>query len=175
MPQAEGYSGFSTEDKTGEKYEEELGEELCKLFEQLSGERSTWESHWDEIARYMLPIHVGTFLSQQSLTTKGDKRNRDILDSTPVLALSRFAAIVDSLLTPRNQFWHNLKPSNRTLLRDKNTMDWFEKVNTMLFEYRYSPRANFSAQNQAQYLSLGAYGTGALFIDSLAGEKRNTL
>lgn len=171
MPENKGYSGFAIEDKTGEKYEEELGQQLCKLFEQLSGSRGTWEAHWDEIARFMIPTHAGTFMSQQALQTKGDKRNRDILDSTAVIALSRFAAIVYSLLTPRNQFWHNLKPSDRALLRDKNTVDWFEKVNNILFEYRYSPKANFDSQNLSSFLSLGGYGTTGLFIDSLAGEK----
>lgn len=170
MPEAKGYLGFATEDKLGEDYEAQLALELIGQWEALSGLRGTWESHWDEISRRFYPMHRNTFLSQQNTITKGDKRNQDILDTTGVLALNRFGSILDSLLTPRNQFWHQLKPSDRTLLRDKNTMDWFSKVNTLLFEYRYAPKANYAAQNQNQYKSLGAYGTGALLIDALAGE-----
>ncbi len=150
-----------------DKANEDLANELIRDWEYLSSDRGTWESHWDEISRRMLPMHANQFLSRQMTMLQGDKRNQEILDATAVLALKRFAAILDSLLTPRNSFWHQLKPSDKTLLKDKNTMDWFTKVNTILFEQRYSPTANFSAQNQMQYSSLGAYGTGALFIDDL--------
>lgn len=171
MPQAQGYPGFDVTDKLGEKYEEELANDLVQRWEHLSGNRGNWESHWDEIAQRMYPMHSNLFQSQQGLRTEGDKRNKEILDSTAVLALNRFGAILDSLLTPRNQFWHQLKPSDRTLLKDKNTMDWFSQVNTILFEQRYAPATNFASQNQLQYKSLGAYGTGGLLIDSLAGKK----
>lgn len=171
MPEAAGYPGFDKTDKLGEKYEENLGQELVFQFEQLRGARGTWEQHWDEIAKRVWPMHSKLFQGDGTLQTQGEKRNQDILDSTPVLALGRFGAILDSLLTPRNQFWHQLKPSDRTLLRDKNTMDWFSKVNTILFEQRYATTANFASQNQLQYKSLGAYGTGSLFIDALAGTK----
>lgn len=169
MPEGMGYSGFSVTDKVGEEYEKELALELCSQFEKLCSDRGTWESHWNEIADRVYPMHGSLFLSKMSLSTPGEKKNKEILDSTAVIALQRFGAILDSLLTPRNQFWHQLKPTDRTLLKDKNTMDWFSKVNTILFEHRYSPRANFASQNQNVYKSLGAYGTGALFIDDLSG------
>lgn len=171
MPQAQGYPGFDHTDKLGEKYEEDLANELITRWETLSGMRGNWENHWDEIAARIDPQRATQFRSRQNLTTQGDKRNKEILDSTPVLALQRFGAILDSLLTPRNSFWHNLKPSDTTLLKDKSTMDWFTKVNTILFEQRYAPPANFASQNHLQYKSLGAYGTGGLLIDALAGQK----
>lgn len=169
MPEGIGYSGFSVTDKVGEEYEKELALELVNQFNKLCSDRGTWESHWNEIADRVYPMHGSLFLSQQSLSTPGEKKNKEIIDSTAVIALQRFGAILDSLLTPRNQFWHQLKPTDRTLLKDKNTMDWFSKVNDILFEQRYAPRANFASQNQNVYKSLGAYGTGALFIDDLAG------
>lgn len=170
MPEGIGYSGFSVSDRVGEAYEKELAEDLVNQFNTLCSSRGTWESHWDEIARRVLPMHSSLFLSQGAIQTEGEKRNKDILDSTAVIALQRFGAILDSLLTPRNQYWHQLKPTDRTLLKDKNTMDWFSRVNTILFEQRYAPNANFASQNQGVYKSLGAYGTGAIFIDDLAGK-----
>jgi hypothetical protein len=83
--------------------------------------------------------------------------------------LAVFGSILDSLLTPRDQFWHHLRPADSILLRDKATRMWFSKVNDILFERRYSPTANFSGPNQNQYTSLGAYGTGVMLIDDLAG------
>lgn len=164
--------GFTVTDKLGEDYEQELADNLIREFEYLSSIRGNWENHWTEIAQRVNPMDSNLFQGRQNLNSEGDKRNQEILDSTAVIALGRFGAIVDSLLTPRNQFWHQLMPGNNPILRsNKPTMDWFQDVNTILFEQRYAPKANFSAQNQNQYLSLGAYGTGALFIDDLAGEK----
>ncbi len=164
-------SGFDVSDSIGQKYEDELGGKLVRQFENLSGLRGTWEIHWNEIAERIYPMHSNMFNRRMNLITQGDKRNKEILDSTAVLALGRFGAILDSLLTPRNQFWHQLKPSNSILLKDKNTMDWFSKVNTILFQHRYAPTANFASQNQLQYKSLGAYGTGGLLIDALVDSK----
>jgi hypothetical protein len=150
------------------KYEEDLANSLIQQFESLSSGRGNWENHWTEIAKRINPMDSNLFQSRQNLNSEGDKRNQEILDSTAVLALGRFGAILDSLLTPRTSYWHQIMPANNPLLRkNKPTMDWFQDVNTMLFEQRYAPMANFPAQNQNQYLSLGAYGTGALFIDDL--------
>lgn len=170
MPQAEGYVEFNYKDKTGEEYEKGLTEELVRNFNYLRGDRGTWESHWEEIASRIYPMHKNSFQGQLGLGSQGDKRNQEILDSTGVIALQRFGAILDSLLTPRNSFWHTLSTDNPILKRDKNTQDWFQKATEILFRERYSPKANFSAQNQNVYKSLGGYGTGALFIDDLAGE-----
>lgn len=155
---------------TGSKADEEAGE-LIRDFKYLFGLRGNWNTHWTEIAQRIYPMHSYLFQNYSQLTQQGDKRNFQVYDSTGIVALQRFGAILDSLLTPRNQYWHQLRPDDDLLLRDKATRIWFEQVNKICFEERYSPHTNFASQNQLQYKSLGAYGTGALLIDDLAGEK----
>lgn len=163
--------GFSVTGTPGTD-EDELCNELIRQWQYLSGQRGNWENHWTEIAKRVNPMDSFLFQSMQSTLSEGEKRNQEVLDSTAVLGLQRFGAILDSLLTPRNSFWHQIKPGNNSVLaKNKPTMDWFQQVNELLFEQRYAPTANFSSQNQNQYLSLGAYGTGALFIDDLIGKK----
>jgi hypothetical protein len=164
-------SSLDKSDKLGESYEADLIGELIRQFKYLQSRRGTWEQHWTEIAQRIYPMHSNLFQSQQTMITDGDKRNQYILDSTAVLALQRFGAILDSLLTPRSSFWHSMKPSDRTLLRDKNTMDWFTRANEILFQQRYAPKANFTSQNQLVYKSLGGYGTGGIWIDPIAEGK----
>ncbi len=166
MPEA------NAEYKTGKNNQQEknTADELVKDFERLRKDRGNWETHWREIAERMYPSHKDFFTEFGHMTTKGDKRNKERFDSTGVLALKRFGAILDSLLTPRNSIWHRLIANNETLKKSKIVQDYFQTVNEILFKQRYLPRANFSSQNQLQYLSLGAYGTGALFVD----EERKT-
>jgi hypothetical protein len=154
---------------TNTSNQEDKVDELIKDFNNLKSKKGTLDSHCTEIAERILPDDKDLFQDFNAYLTKGDKRNQEIYDSTGILALERFAAIVDSLLTPRNSFWHNLRPSDRTLQKNKQVQDYFQEVNDILFEERYAPNANFTSQNQKQYMSLGAYGTGAMFIDDLFG------
>jgi hypothetical protein len=149
--------------------DDELVSKLLTDWQYLFGLRGNWNSHWTEIAQRIYPMESWLFQNFSQLNMQGDKRNFEVYDSTGILALQRFGAILDSLLTPRDQFWHQIKPSDDALLKDKATRLWYERANNVLFEERYSPKSNFAAQNQGQYLSLGAYGTGVLFIDRLAG------
>jgi len=148
----------------------DVAQEVLFEFRQVSGDRGNWEAHWTEIAERIWPNHSFLFMGFGIQKTEGEKRTFRLFDSTAALALNRFGAILDSLLTPRNQKWHRLKPADKMLEKNHEVMMWFEVVNDLLFKYRYAPQANFSSQNQLVYKSLGAYGTGAMFIDSLANE-----
>lgn len=149
--------------------EQEDVSDLVMEWQYLYSLRGNWNSHWTEIAQRIYPMHSWLFQNFSQLTQQGDKRDFEVYDSTGILALNRFGAILDSLLTPRDQFWHILKANDPILMRDKATRIWFEHVNKIVFQQRYRTWANFASQNQLQYKSLGAYGTGVMFIDSLAG------
>lgn len=139
-------------------------------FQQLRGYRGTWEQHWQEISQYMMPGHSHTF-NALSIRTPGQKHMQHVFDSTAIIASKRFAAIMDSLLTPRSQMWHQLEAEDPIVNADRLSRLWLEKVNEILFQYRYAPEANFPSQNQQSYLSMGLYGTGSMFIDQLAKGK----
>lgn len=142
-------------------------QEILRQYNQLYSSRGTWEVHWQEIAERVCPNDVYTF--QNNFRTPGQKRTYNVFDSTAQLSLTRFAAIMDSLLTPRNQKWHRLVTDNPILNRNRQVQLYMEEVTNLLFKYRYAPKANFASQNQQIYTSLGAYGTGCMFTDALDG------
>ena len=140
---------------------------LIAEFAYIEGDRGVWDGHWEEIARLCLPAYSGQF-SSHGFNTPGDKRTQNIFDSTAPIALGRFTAVLESMLTPRNQKWHGLRPMAKELTRNRNVRLYLDEVNSRLFQYRYAPSANFAGQNNQVYFSLGAFGTGAMFIDDLA-------
>lgn len=151
--------------------EEMIAQELIQEHQYLAGERGNFDSHWNEIAERIDPLDTKQFNSiSQNEFSQGDKRTQEIYDSTAATALDRFPAILDSLLTPVNQTWHRLRASDPELNKDHEVKLWFEQLNRALFEYRYAASANFAGQNQQVYRSLGAYGTGCLFIDAMADQ-----
>ena len=137
------------------------GEDLLRTYNSLKGARGTWETHWEEIAERILPRQMG-FVGDR---TDGEKRTQKVFDSKPMIALERFGAVMDSMLTPRQARWHNLRTSNPDLNKNFAVQDYFYQINNILYDARYSPRANFSGQNFERWISTGAFGTGALFID----------
>jgi hypothetical protein len=156
--------GLKADDRMDEKAGKLIGE-----WQQLYSTRGNWQSQWTEIAQRIYPMESYLFQNYNGGITQGEKRTTEIFDSTGVLALQRFGAILDSLLTPRDQFWHQLRADDAKLMKNREVARYFETVNDILFKERYAATANFASQNQKQYLSLGAYGTGVMFIDALQG------
>lgn len=143
----------------------ELAEQIIKRFTSLEAERGTWETHWTEIADRVLPRYSDTFFKPTSEQTKGEKRTEKMIDSTAGLALERFSAAMESMLTPRTQKWHRLKPSDDSLARDRDVKLWFEAATNELFRQRYATKANYASQQHEVYMGLGAFGTAIMFTD----------
>lgn len=152
-------------------YAENVVNEIITLHQQLAGDRGTWELHWQEIAERVWPSHSKSFSSLSNYYQNGQKPNQHVFDSTAAIALNRFGAILDSLITPRNQTWHTITSTNALLNKDRQVRLWFEEVNRRIFRFRYAPSANFPSQNQQLYKSIGAFGTGCMFIDQLQDAK----
>ena len=136
-------------------------DELFKRFETLKRSRGVWESHWEEIAERVLPKSA-EFTGER---TPGDKRTQKLYDATAALALERFSSAVESLLTPRGAKWHTLRSPNPELNKLDEVRAWFDQVESTMFACRYSPKAKFADQTHEVYMSLGAFGTGGLFVD----------
>lgn len=131
----------------------------------MASERATFEGHWQEVTKRVLPRQDQWFVSRNS---QGDKRTEALYDSTAVLAISRFAAAMESILTPRTEQWHHLAPEF-PLSESQPVKVWLEEISKLLFRVRYSPRSNFAAQMHEFYMGLGSIGTSCLFVDDDPG------
>lgn len=127
--------------------------------------RLPYEQMWQEIGDRLAPDQ--SIFNRQF--TPGGKRTQFMFDATAPLALSRYGAAMESMLTPRTQRWHQLRERNPDLNDRQDVQEWNEKVTDILFAQRYSPHANFASQAQECYLSNGAWGTGIMYIDDMMG------
>lgn len=140
-------------------------DDIIRRQEKMATDRAVFDSHWREIAERILPRADHFRVNRQP----GDKHTEKIFDATANLALERFAAAMESMLTPRTQRWHKLKTGVDELDQDPGVMAYLDEVTKILFSVRYSPKANFASQANECYMSLGAFGTGGMFIDDLVG------
>ena len=131
--------------------------------------RNTFAGQWEEIAQLIDTNSRNSFF-YASYNWPGQKKTDRQIDATAMLAWTRFKAILDSLLTPRNMLWHVLESQDEEVMGDRESRLWFEKATRILFNQRYAPIANFANQNQLVYGSLGAYGTGGMFVDQAVND-----
>ena len=141
-----------------------LAGELIREFVGLEGGRGIWEKHWEEVAQQVLPYDSTSFYSQGNMVP-GVKRNQNQFDVTANAALWKFAAAMESMLTPANNKWHKLRHPDQSLMKRRDVQLWYDQANDALFHYRYSPHSGFQANQHDGYVSLGAFGTSCLFTD----------
>ena len=142
---------------------EDKVKKVTKRRDAMRSYRSTFDSHYMEIAERVWP----SMANFNTVWTAGEKRTSKMYDGTSALAAQRYQAIIESMVAPRSQMWHYLKPNvmaNVDLSDDRDTLLWMENQNKKLFGYRYSPRANFSSQKSESFMSLGVFGTGVVYI-----------
>ena len=148
---------------------DDRAEAIIKRFDYAVGLRGNWETQWEAIAKRILPNYSGSFNSGGLTRSQGEDRTTEMIDATGAIALPKFAAVAEYLLTPRTSIWQKVVPTDRKLLKNRMTKLWFEEVTDILFKYRYAAKANYASQKFETYLGLGAFGTGCLFTDALKG------
>lgn len=137
------------------------GKQIIRRHASLWGAQANFRTYWDQLSYFVMPAQA-TFLGQVS---EGLKRTERLFDSSAVMANERFAAAIESMLTPRSQIWHDLAPEDDDIADDPECKAYLDRVKQQLFAMRYRVGANFSSQTHENYLSLGGFGNMVLFVD----------
>lgn len=158
--------------KSGQRIVSAREQELCQKLKRRFTEKTIWRNvfagQWEEAAQLIWPEHRNTFY-YGTWNWPGQKKNYQQVDASGMLALHRFAAIADSLLTPPNSKWHTLVANDDYVMKDRATRLWFDALTQLLFKYRRNPLANFRGQNNGNFRSLGGFGNATMFIDAFDG------
>jgi len=142
---------------------QEKADEVCKRSEQEMGRRGNFDNHWQEVKDRIYPSTSGFTTKRES---QGIKKTQELYDSSGATALNRFAAIMDSYLTPRNSTWHRVLSDDDAVNKNRDARIYYEDVTRILFKHRYAPVANFAAQNLMYNKSIGAFGNSSMYIDA---------
>ncbi len=130
--------------------------------------RLNWENYWQEISEYVQPNFSNTFFTNGYALTQAQKKDQKRFDGAAEIALYRFAASMESMLTPRNSKWHALATDDVSLNMKPRVRAFFDDATDILFKYRYAPQANFASQCHEHYQALGFLGTGSMYVDKLS-------
>jgi hypothetical protein len=133
--------------------------QIKKHFEDLHGNRSTWESVWQEVADFGLARR--TFTSESTKTGEG-KRTIVIYDNTMMIANDLLASGLHNLLSSTSVRWFHLEPDNLDLLQIPEVSDWYAAAEDALFAEIERPEAGFHPHMAEVYNDIAAFGNGAL-------------
>lgn len=138
---------------------------IIKLYEYLYSQQANFRTLWNEIAQFVMPAW-DNFVGE---TSEGVRRTYRLFDETAVSANERFAAAIQQMTTPQTQRYHKLASTDEHLSDDSETQQYLDELTKILFAARYRVKANFTSQADECYMSLGAFGNFALFVDEIMG------
>lgn len=130
--------------------------------------RSIHESDWRMAAAYCLPRHYSAWTHDGVPSYGGasgaSQARRVAYDSTGVLALPKYMALLERLATPHSMVWHNIVAGDPALMRKARVREYYEALNKLLYQQRYVYIANFRRAAAETYSQLGVYGTGPMYV-----------
>ncbi|MFV0347299.1 MAG: portal protein [Halodesulfovibrio sp.] len=130
----------------------------------LESQRTSWESHWREIAEYIVP-RKGRFTgSSQHEADSGERRGGRIIDATATRAVRVLAAGMQGGLTSPARPWFRLRLEDRDLMEFGPVRMWLDDVETRI--YGALARSNFYQSIHGMYTELGAFGSADLYHET---------
>ena len=142
----------------------DLSKELLKRFGKLKSQRQNWESHWQEVADYMMPRKADV-TKQRS---KGDKRSELIFDSSPLHAVELLSASLHGMLTNPSTPWFSLRFKNVDTGDADEANEWLQDTTEKMYDA--FNRSNFQQEIFELYHDLITFGTASMFIEEDADD-----
>ena len=132
---------------------------LDRRLKTLTSQRSNWESHWQELADYMLPRKADITKKR----SQGDKRTELIYDGTAIHSVELLAASLHGMLTGASAPWFSLRFRDAELQDNDAANEWLEAATDQM--YMAFNRSNFQQEIHELYYDLVVFGTAAMFVE----------
>lgn len=136
-----------------------MRQKLLTRWGQLTNERSTWWTQWQDISNYILPWG-GRFFRQDR--DKGQKRGNQIYDNTGIHALRVLGAGLMAGATSPARPWFRLGTHDQDLNNAQPVKLWLADVAERMHAV-FQKSNTYRALHQV-YEEMGAFGTGASIV-----------
>ena len=132
---------------------------LVSRYEHVKTQIDNWNSHYQELADYMLPRKADVVKSR----SKGDKRMELIFDSTALQAVDLLSSSLHGMLTSGAMPWFHLDLKEENLGRDDDVKEWLQDTSMRMM--RAFNQSNFGTEVHEMYVDLVVFGTGCMFVE----------
>ena len=125
----------------------------------LFSERSSFDTHWGELAEFYLPRRSRFFITDRN---RGDKRNQSIIDSVPSFAARTLQSGMHSGLTSPARPWMKLATTSPSNQDSPEVKQWLADVTERMLSVFL--QSNLYNALPLTYGDLGVFGTAALGV-----------
>jgi len=136
-----------------------LGRYIVAKYDRLYTERDNWDSHWQDVAEFVLPRKDDIY----GVKWSGEKKMQRLYDSTSIQANELLGSALHGMLTNPASIWFNLASGDTEIDKDHESRLWLQDSTQRMIEVLNA--SNFQTQIHETYMDLGAIGTNVLFID----------
>lgn len=138
----------------------EKAEKILKLLDKLKSDRSNWESHWKDIAEYVVPNKDNVYGHDK---TQGEKKFNELYDGTAIHSNELLGSALHGMLTnPTNPFF-GLSSGDVGLDKSDGVRKWLQDCTRIMHDVLNN--SNFQTEIHEVYLDQGSFGTSVLFTD----------
>lgn len=130
------------------------------LRSQLENERSSFISHWRDLADYILPRRAEFQLSDNN---RGEKKNQKIIDNTATLAARTLASGMMSGVTSPARPWFRLTTPDPELAEYGPVKEWLHIVASRMATSFL--RSNLYNTLPTLYKDVGVFGTAPIIVE----------
>ena len=133
--------------------------EIIKRYDHLKYKRDNWDTHYQELADYMLPRKSDVVKKR----SRGEKRMELIYDGTALQSIDLMAAFLHGMLTSGASPWFHLDIKNEALNRDDEVRGWLQDTSMRMMQA--FQRSNFETEVHEAYVDLVVFGTACMFCE----------
>lgn len=127
--------------------------------ERLKSNRGVWETHWQELADYIVP-RKNQFIRRN---VAGEKKGIELYDNTAMVSCETLVAALHGMLTNPNTLWFMLQSSDNAINEMDHVTEYLQDLTHRM--HRVLNNTNFQPEVYEYYLDLSAFGTAAMTVE----------
>jgi len=140
------------------------GKAVLRRFEALKGNRSNFETLWEEVA-----THVVGARSFTNTRSPGEKRTQHIFDTTALHAGNQLAGIFHGVLTNPASRWYFLDAEPESAIHDRDAKAWLDRADAVLQILFRRGEFGFLTAIAENYRDDVHFGTSCIFVEDRPG------
>lgn len=142
------------------KSKTDLADRVLMRHAELSAQRATWETLWEDIAKFVMPRKAGLFTKESQPSVEDETL---LFDGTAVRANMILANGQLAWMTPMESRWFSMDPPKEMESEDE-IEQWFQRCTEVV--QAELARSNFYTEIHELYLDRGAFGTAAILVEA---------
>ena len=107
-----------------------VAQKVIKRYGTLKAQRINWESHWDEVAKYVIPRKDNVY----GQATPGEKRANRLFDSSAIRANDDLASNLHGMLTNPATVWFGLSTGDKELDKKPEVLKWLHRSTLQMIQ-----------------------------------------